>query len=311
VAKGIPVLMDHDGGLEDFTALLLLLSYENVQLKGISVVPADCLPKPATSVTRKILDLANRQDVPVAEGSLDGTNPFPLAWRLSSLKVDQLPVLNQNPVILAPLDPRPGHESLVANLLASTDPVTLLMTGPLTHVAWCLDHNPELEPKIKEIIWMGGALRVDGNVRLEGHDGSAEWNVYWDPQAAKRVFDSKVPITLFALDVTDVVEVTPEFCQALGRQYEFPFSSAAGAIWAMTFGNRETTGLPYYCWDSVTTAYLARPDLFEFEDVRCDIVVKGESEGRTVEVATGRKVKAAMRVNVDGFYQHCIESLRR
>ncbi|MEU8109379.1 hypothetical protein AB0C18_37310 [Nonomuraea muscovyensis] len=31
------------------------------------------------------------------------------------------------------------------------------------------------------------------HVEQPGHDGSAEWNVYWDPDAAKRVFDSAVP----------------------------------------------------------------------------------------------------------------------
>ena len=46
----------------------------------------------------------------------------------------------------------------------------------------------ELQGRVDELIWMGGALEVEGNVQQPGHDGSAEWNVYWDPPAARRVF---------------------------------------------------------------------------------------------------------------------------
>jgi purine nucleosidase len=70
-------------------------------------------------------------------------------------------------------------------------------------------------------------------------------------------------------------------------------------------------GNPYFCWDTLTTSYLARPDLCSFRDVRCDIVTEGPSEGRTLRTDQGREVKAAERVNAEGFYSHCLETLRR
>ena len=35
-----PVFFDHDGGLDDYLSLLLLLSYDEVDLLGISITPA-------------------------------------------------------------------------------------------------------------------------------------------------------------------------------------------------------------------------------------------------------------------------------
>lgn len=49
----------------------------------------------------------------------------------------------------------------------------------------------------------GGALDVPGNVSVEGFDGSAEWNFFWDPSAAKRVRETirihAVAVVLLAL----------------------------------------------------------------------------------------------------------------
>lgn len=247
----------------------------------------------------------------MAAGTLEGPNPFPFSWRLDCLKVNDLPVLNQRPEVSVPVSEMPGQEFLVRTLLDAPEPVTLLMTGPLTNLAWALDRHPEVEAKVRELVLMGGALEVEGNVHQPGHDGTAEWNFYWDPPAAKRVFDSRVPITMFALDVTDQVAVTGEFRTAFGRQYAYPMSAAAGAIWAMTAGWDLATGHPYFCWDTLTTSYLAAPDLCTFRQVTCDIVADGPSQGRSVLVPGGRSVKAATGVDAGGFYAHCLETLKR
>src|SRR5918992_2206761 len=142
---GRQVFFDHDGGLDDFLSLLLLLSYEGINLLGISITPADTILEGAVPATQKILDLAGRSDVPVAGGTIEGPNPFPLSWRLDSLKVNDLPVLNQLPEIRAPASDLPGQELLAETLRRASGPVTLLLTGPLTNLAWALDRYPEVE----------------------------------------------------------------------------------------------------------------------------------------------------------------------
>lgn len=310
-AIGRRVFLDHDGGLDDFLSLLMLLGYDDVELTGISITPADTLAEGAVPVTRKILDLAGRSDVMVAEGTLEGPNPFPYEWRLECLKVDELPILNRRGDPVAPLSNRTGQEFLAETVLAAPGPTTLLMTGPLTNLAWGLDHHRELEGRIDELVLMGGALEVEGNVREPGHDGSAEWNLYWDPPAARRVFDSSIPITLFPLDATNLVPVTGEFRRSLAAQYDYERSAAAGTIWALTAGWDRATGLPYYCWDTLATSYLAAPQLCTYREVRVEVVDDGPSQGRTVLSDRGRPVNAAVGVDADGFYAHTLEALRR
>jgi purine nucleosidase len=190
------VLFDQDGAPDDLLSLLLLTRYDNVDLCGVAVTPADCLAPPALSATRKILDLVGR-DVPTAVGVLPGRNPFPLAWRVDALRADALPVLNQKNRGIAPDDVLPAHEELAAWLARAPAPVTVLATGPLTNLAWCLEHHPGLESRIEEVVFMGGALDVAGNVTRPGHDGTAEWNVFWDPDALRRVFHSASPLPCF------------------------------------------------------------------------------------------------------------------
>jgi inosine-uridine nucleoside N-ribohydrolase len=311
-AAGRPVFFDHDGGIDDFLSLLLLLSYDDVDLLGISVTPADTMIEAAVPATRKILDLAGRSGIAVAGGTLEGRNPFPLQWRIDAHKVNDMPVLNQRPAVSAPLSEMLGQHHLATTILGARGPVSLLMTGPLTNLAWALDNHPHMESKVGELIWMGGALDVPGNVLLPGHDGTAEWNVYWDPIGAKRVWDSSIPITLFPLDATNQVPVTSEFRRSFGLQYQYPLSAAAGTFWAMTSAWELATGQPaYYCWDTLATSYLACPEICTYREVRCDVVTGGPSEGRTLVTERGRMVKVAEGVDAEAFYAHCLETLRR
>ncbi len=158
------VLMDHDGGVDDYLATMLLMTMDNVQPLGIVVTPADCYIKPAVSATRKILDLMGCSSIPVAKSTVRGINPFPRLYRRDSLIVDCLPILNQSETINTPLLAETGQDFIVRVLRAATEPVTLMVTGPLTTVAVALDAAPEIEAKIKQIVWMGGALNVLGNV---------------------------------------------------------------------------------------------------------------------------------------------------
>src|SRR4029450_2359977 len=226
-----PCFFAPHGGIDDYLSPRLLLTYDDVDLLGISITPADTLLDGAVPATRKILDLGGRSGVTVAGGTLEGPHPFPFSWRLDCLRVNSLPVLNQRDDSRAPPSDLPGEEFLSRVLLDAAGQVTLLMTGPLTNLAWALDRHPKVEETVRELLVMGGALEVDGNVQEPGHDGSAEWNFYWDPPAAKRGFDSSIPSTMFPLSVRQHVPVTDTFRASFGRQYGYPFSAAAAAMW--------------------------------------------------------------------------------
>jgi purine nucleosidase len=80
-----------------------------------------------------------------------------------------------------------------------------LLAGPLSNLAYAIQHYPAVVDKIQHVWWMGGALKVHGNVYEPHTDGSAEWNAYWDPAAMGVVWGSSVPLTLVPLDGTNKV----------------------------------------------------------------------------------------------------------
>ncbi len=298
------VLMDHDGGVDDYLATLLLMTMDHIQPLGVVVTPADCYIQPAVSATRKILDLIGRSDIPVAESTVRGINPFPTLYRRDSFIVDHLPILNEREVIQTPLLQETGQEFMVRSLLAADQPVTLMVTGPLTTVATALDMAPEIETKIKEIVWMGGALNVPGNVEksLEpGQDGSAEWNAYWDPIAANRVWQTSIPMVLCPLDITNTVPVTSEFVYKLGKQRQYPVSDFAGQCYALVIPQ------DYYFWDVLATTYLAHPEFFELREWETAIVVSGKSQGRTKVEAGGRRIRAMNKVDKEQYYAYILQ----
>jgi len=302
------VLMDHDGGVDDYLATMLLMTMDHIECLGIIVTPADCYVQPAVSATRKILDLIGCFDIPVAESTVRGINPFPRLYRRDSFIVDHLPILNESETIRTSLVAETGQEFMVRILRQASEPVTLMVTGPLTTVAAALDTAPEIEAKIKQIVWMGGALNVSGNVEksLEaGQDGSAEWNAYWDPLAAERVWQTQIGIVVCPLDLTNNVPVTSELVQQLGKQRRYPLSDLAGQCYALVIPQ------DYYFWDVLATAYLAHPEFYQLHEWETAIVTTGSSQGRTKIVSGGRKIQAMDKVDISSFYAYILHQWAR
>ncbi|MDJ0577334.1 MAG: nucleoside hydrolase [Xenococcaceae cyanobacterium MO_234.B1] len=298
------VLMDHDGAIDDFLAMMLMLTMSEVEPIGIVVTPADCYPKAAVSVTRKILDLMGKSQITVAESTVRGINPFPPDFRRDCKIIDNFPILNERDNITTPLGLATGTEFIVSSLQKSPIPVTLMVTGPLTTVAEAIALQPDIIPKISEIVWMGGALEVSGNVEkvfaLE-HDGTAEWNVYWDAISAKQIWDTSIPITLCPLDITNTIPVTAEFISKLAKQRKYPLSDLAGMCYALAIPQT------YYCWDILATAYLARPQFYRVREEETDIITTGMSQGRTIIKPGGKKIRVMQQIDKESFYRYLLQ----
>ncbi|MBW4445593.1 MAG: nucleoside hydrolase [Spirirestis rafaelensis WJT71-NPBG6] len=302
------VLMDHDGGVDDYLATMLLMTMDHIELLGVVVTPADCYAEPAVSATRKILDLMKSSHIPVALSTVRGINPFPRLYRRDSFIVDHLPILNQNETISTPLLAQSGQDFMIQVLREAPEPVTLMVTGPLTTVAVALDKAPEIEAKIDKIVWMGGALNVGGNVEksLEaGQDGSAEWNVYWDPISAARVWESQIEIIMCPLDLTNNVPVTSEVVYKMGRQRHYSISDLAGQCYALVIPQ------DYYFWDVLATAYLAHPEFYQLREWETEVITTGLSQGRTKVVSGGRKISAMDKVDKEAFYAYILQQWAR
>ena len=149
---------------------------------------------------------------------------------------------------------------------------------------------------------------MPGNVNkiIEGgQDGSAEWNVYWDPVAADRVWKTNIPLILCPLDITNLVPITSGFVLKLCRQRRYPLSDLAGMCYSLV------THQDYYAWDVLTTAYLGQPEIFSLRGWETTIVTEGASQGRTMVVPRGRKVLAMDTVDLDAFYGYLFQQWSR
>lgn len=304
-ADTVPVLMDHDGGMpDDYLALALVLTMPNVKLLGVAVTPADSYLEPALNGTCKILSFFGN-NAPVAASKARGVHPFPAAWRKTSGEMDRLLTgasfaldKTAKPVV------EPADQFLVAKLRASPEPVTILATGPLSNIAAALDLAPEIESKVHELVWMGGALQVKGNVEEDGHDGTAEWNSYWDPPAVARVWRSKIPITLCPLDVTNRVPVLRPFIEKLSKRGQF--GEIAAKAYTIGLGQGEL-----FFWDVVAASWLAKPEIFTTRNWETAVDVEGASQGRIRVEDGGRKVKTLQRVDPEDFHRYLLAQWKR
>eukprot|EP00760_Papus_ankaliazontas_P000764 PhM_4_TR10213/c0_g1_i1/m.105595/K01239/iunH; purine nucleosidase len=308
--KKTPLLFSHDGGIDDYLALLLVTALDNVDIMGICVTPADCYLEPATGATRKILDLVGRSDITVSQSyNARAKNPFPQIFRVDSFTVDMFPILNEKPV-RAPLTKTDAPQFIVEKLRAATEKVIFLETGPLTTLAAAIRIDATICDKIEKLVWMGGALRTGGNVHdlVEcGHDSSAEWNVYWDADAAAEVWaKTKFPIIMCPLDITNTVRITPEFIRGLAKDRKYPATDLAGLCYSLVAFRA------YYCWDVLATAFVGAPDIFTLEEVRTEIVTTGESQGQTKIVKKGGRATSVMKtVDNDKFFEMFKKALER
>lgn len=299
------VYFDHDAGVDDLLSVIFLLGMKDVDVLGIGITPADCYLETGLPATLKILDLLGHTNIPVAGGALGGRHPFPHEWRVHSTLVNDLPLLNERGGPRLKPAPLSAHELLIDRLRAASGPVVLLFTGPLTNLAAALDLAPDIESKIERLYWMGGAIEVKGNVLPPDGDGTAEWNVYWDSVSAARVWQSKIPIILVGLDVTDKVPVSDGFLARLAEQKQYLLSNLAGQCWEFTRG----TG--YHLWDTLTTLAVGFPGIVGARDVPCEIVVDGPGDGRTLSVPNGRIVQVAFDVDPQRVYQTVLDLLKQ
>ena len=306
----VPVLFDHDGSADDFLSLLLLLTMDGVDLQGVCITPADCYAEQAVETTLKLLALRQRPDVPVSVGQGRGVNAFPAEWRAKPRILNALPALLNVDVDLARVDARPSPAFLRDALAAAPRPVTVLLTGPCTHLVQALDLAPELSANIARVVWMGGAVDVGGNVRTYDHDGSAEWNVFWDPPAAQRLLAYRLPLVLIPLDITNEVPVSRTFLQALARHSAHPWACLAGQFWATTVDTIPAYEYTYFMWDVLATSYLAIPEAFRLERLELTIEPTGPGAGRTHrQPGSGQWVQVAKAVDQAAFYAYLFRQL--
>lgn len=307
------VLFDHDGGIDDLLSLMLLLTMENIDLIGVTITPADCFLEDATLSTLKILKLFNRTGIPVAKGDLYGVNPFHYDWRAQPKVANALPLMLATPFDTSPLKPQSAQTFIADTLRQSNQPVTCLMTGPCSNLVAALTQEPQLKNKVDEVIWMGGAVNTKGNVAMHNHNGSAEWNVYWDPFAAQKLFAMGLNIKLIALDATDCLPIDLPFLEALAAHRAHPLADLAGQYWATTINAIPAYEYTYHLWDVMATSVLEiAPDAIEYQKMELDVAVTEPNQGQTIQSpGNGQWINVAIAANREKVLNYVLNKFQR
>lgn len=298
------LIIDTDPGQDDAIAILLALASKELELEAITTVAGN-VPQPlVTDNARGLLALTDREDVPVYQGC-----ERPMLRDLFTAEYVHGPTGVDGTILpqaSVPLSPIHGVDALVAHCLGAADgSVTLCPIGPLTNIAMAIIKNPAIVPKIREIVWMGGAFEEPGNTTK-----LAEFNAFVDPHAVHVVFTSGAPITIFPLDVTHRALMLPRHIEALDRAETTVASAAVGML---RFYERydvdkyDIPGAPLH--DPCVIAYLVDPTIFEGHAAHVAVdYVDADAMGNTYEIAQSEPNAMVMtRVDADRFFDLVVE----
>lgn len=306
------IIIDTDPGQDDAVAILLALGSPELEVLGLTAVAGN-VPLPLTQKNARIVcELAGRRDLPVFAGcDRPLRHPLVTAEHVHGKTGLDGPKM-ADPVM--PLQEQHGVDFIIDTLRAEpAGTVTLCPLGPLTNIATAFARAPDIIERVQEIVLMGGAYFQVGNITP-----AAEFNIYVDPEAAKAVFGSGVPLVVAPLDVTHKALTTAprvEAFRALGTEV-----GRMVAAWTDFFERFDkekygSAGAPLH--DPCVIAYLLKPDLFTGRFINVEIEVSSPlTRGMTVADwwrVTDRAPNALFLgdLDADGFFALLVERLAR
>jgi inosine-uridine nucleoside N-ribohydrolase len=263
------VIIDTDPGVDDALALLLAMRSPELKIEGITPVAGNVPLELGLPNALRMVEIAGRTDIPVAPGA-----SAPLLRRLvtatyahgeNGLGGAVFPEPKTKPIA------EPAADFIGRIVRKYPGEVTLIPIGPLTNIATALKLDTELAGMVRGIVMMGGSLS-GGNITP-----AAEFNIYVDPEAARIVFQSGVPITMVGLDATRKTSLTEEHVHTL-EAAQSPVSQAAAKIGRNAINHNHEQGflIGPNMHDSLAVAAFLDPSILTFKEYYVDVEVYGE-----------------------------------
>lgn len=272
-----PIIIDCDPGHDDAMAIMWALSSEALDVRAITCVAGNKSLEKVVNNTLRVLTKFGHTNIPVGVGA---------AKPLLRERLRGGGSVHGESGIDGPILPDAGFEAselsafdLMVKVIEENDgPVTICPLGPLTNIAQLLIVRPDLKAKIDRISLMGGGYYI-GNWTPQ-----AEFNILADPEAAKTVFTSGLPVAMAGLDVTHKAYLTREDHERLRN------SDSAGAQFASelldfySHYHYEIEKLPGSTMhDPCAIAWLTNPEIFKTRQCYVDVECTGEyAIGKTV-----------------------------
>ncbi len=304
------IIIDTDPGQDDAAAIFFALGSPELEILGITAVAGNVPLELTARNARIVCEMAGRTDVKVFAGA-----DRPLERPLVTAEHVHGKTGLDGPELFEPrtaLQDVHAVDFIVDTLMAEeAGSVTLCALAPLTNLALALQKEPAIAGRVRQIVMMGGGYFEQGNITP-----SAEFNVYVDPEAARIVFRSGIPIVVMPLDVTHKVLTTKA---RVDRIRALDTKAAKALTEMLLFFERfdeekyGTDGGPLH--DPTVIAWLLKPELFQGRDCNVEIETSSDlTRGATVVDwwgVTDRKKNALVirDVDADGFFELLTERL--
>ncbi len=295
------VVLDTDPGIDDAMALLYLHACDSLELLGVTTVFGNASIDDCTNNT---LFLCEQFGViaPVYRGAdrlLNGETP------------EEYPDFVHGKNGLADIDVTVAEKTaedqeashfLIEATKANPNEITIIAIARLTNIALAITKDPTFASRVKEIIFMGGAVHCEGNVTTW-----AEANIVGDPEAASTVFNAGIPMVMVGLDVTMQTWLSLDILDSMtsGMAQLKPLLLSINNVYANSYKTRQNWD-EFPVHDSSAIAYAHNPKLFGTERGQITCTLNGEARGRTVfEPAASGNHRVCLSVNstalVDGY----------
>ena len=281
------IIIDTDPGGDDIFALLWLQSLIKqgfAELIAVTTAQGNVDAKTTFICASQVLSLGKLEQVELGRGVAFQEAEIADAAYIHG--VDGMGGLSQTlPPAKHDFSTAPASDDLIIDKLNKhPGEITLIAIAPLTNLAAAEIKSPGILKKAKEIIVMGGAFQVPGNVTSH-----AEFNIAFNVKAAKKVFSSRNDIIVLPLDITKQLVFTPYMAEEIKKIN--PQNPLAEFIFKLsefmtknTLFYRETSGKPgFLVHDAATIAYLFYPETLFLRRAKVEIETQGEfSKGQTI-----------------------------
>lgn len=191
----IPLLIDTDPGVDDALALLMAFNDPRHDIVGLTIAAGNVGLAHTVRNALKLCEVCGRDDIPVFAGTPEPLlHPAPDAGYVHGQ--DGFGDIGYPP----PRRQAEAEHAALAILRLShqyAGQLLLVALGPLTNIALALKLDPTLPQRVARLVVMGGAVTGHGNITP-----SAEFNFYFDPEAAHLVFEAFERIDLADWEAT-------------------------------------------------------------------------------------------------------------
>lgn len=192
------IIIDTDPGHDDALALIMAGKSDGVEIMAVTTVAGNSTIQNTTKNARYVLDYIGRNDVAVFSGESK-----PMKRDLVQAVVHGSSGLQGANIKNMPTLSNDAPEQMIRIIEDNPGEVTVVALGPLTNIANAIRKKPSVINKVKQIVFMGGAIGVPGN-----KNRVAEFNIFVDPEAANIVMQSSVPKVMVPLDACNNIQVS-------------------------------------------------------------------------------------------------------